>query len=132
MTSYHHPVAQEAGVGDHGVQAPERVERQLDQLLSRAEVGHVVRARHRGATGLLDLGDDEVRGRGSAVGGLGPVVDHNRVTLGSQLQGVGPPDAASGSGDDRSGGRRHQLIPFTRSTGSMVVHNANALGKCQR
>ena len=58
-----HPVAEDPGVVDEDVEAPERVDCGLDELAGLREVGDVRAVRDRFTAGGLDLRDDLLRGR---------------------------------------------------------------------
>jgi hypothetical protein len=98
-----HPVPQDASVVDENVEAAEDLDRLVDQSAGAVPVGDVVGVGDGDPARGLDLVHD---GPGRA--GVGPaaghraaqVVDHDVGTLAGQLQGVSPPDAPAGAGDD--------------------------------
>ena len=99
-----HAVAQDAGVVDEDVEAPEGVDRRVDEVLGALPVGDVVGVGDRLAARCLDLGDDVVRRAligASALVRAAAVVDHDLGALGSEEQGMFAPEPTSGSGDDR-------------------------------
>ena len=91
---HEHAVAEDAGVVDEHVEAPEGVDRGADQRLAAVPVGDVVVRRDGLAAGGADLG-------GRLLGDVAEVVDDDLGALGGEQQGVLAPEPAAGAGDDR-------------------------------
>ena len=96
------PVAQVAGIVDHGVNAPERIERRLHDFVRAVPGGDVVSARNGLSAERLDLGDHLVGDCALAFAGEADaeVVDDNRRARARQFQRHASAHAASGAGDD--------------------------------
>ena len=98
-----HPVAQDAGVVDEDVEAPERVDGGLHHLACLREVCDVGAVRDRLAAGCLDLLDDLLRG-GEVVPLAGEraaeIVDDELGARLRERERVAAPDPAPGAGDD--------------------------------
>src|SRR5690606_13073587 len=100
---HQHPVAEDAGVVDHDVEAAELAQRGPHQPSGRLVVGDVVGVRDRVPAGRPDLLGDGLGGAGvgaGAVPGAPEVVDDDGGSLAGQLDGVGPAYSAGGAGDD--------------------------------
>jgi hypothetical protein len=96
-------VAQDAGVGDHAVDASEGVQRGLHDRGAAGLGGDAVVVRDRGAAAGLNLLDHGVgRGRAGAgaVAGTAEVVDHDLRAGRGQLERVLPTQAVTRTGDD--------------------------------
>ena len=100
-----HPVADDAGIVDQHVQAPEGLHGLTDQALGAGPVGDVVAVDHGLSAEFQDLLDD-LRGRGigtaAAVQLRSQVVDHHVGPGLGEGQRVGAADATAGSGHDDS------------------------------
>ncbi|MNE15370.1 hypothetical protein D3C80_1082770 [compost metagenome] len=117
-----HPVADEAGVVDHGVQVAKGVERRLDHALTALDLGDVVGVGDGPAAGGDDLIDHGLgradRLTGLAVGADAQVVDDDFRPLGRQSQGVGPAQPAARARDDDHAAftdTEHGRFPHRRS-----------------
>src|SRR5690606_13226704 len=117
-------VAQDAGVVDHDVDAAERVERALHDRGAALGRGDAVGVGHRLAAERLDLADDL---RGRAGGGAGPgdgtaeIVDDDTRSPGRELERVGPPEASTGSRDDRNLAVESELRHVVDTSAPIVV-----------
>src|SRR5262249_51316430 len=97
-------VAQDAGVVDEDVAAAPGVDRGLDDLAGRVELGHAVVARHRLAAEVRDLLANDggrVGVRAATVRGAADVVDDHPGAFTCQRHRHAPADAPAGAGDDR-------------------------------
>ena len=98
-----HPVTQDAGCGDHDVDAAKGVERRLDDALAALPGGDRLDDRRCLSTKRFDGGDGLVcrsAGLGGAVECDSGIVDDHLCAVAGQLLGDGTADAASGACDD--------------------------------
>src|SRR5919198_3210653 len=113
-------VAQNAGIVDQNVDAPECGERGVHDLLGILRLGDRERGGDRLASTALDLVHHLVRGRGIATGTFearADVADDDAGALAGQQHGDGPPDAAPSAGDDRDlAGDNHPHTSSATST----------------
>jgi hypothetical protein len=111
-----HPVAQDPGVVDEDIQAPELVVRLVDHLLRGVPIGDVAAVRDGFTAHGFDLVHDRlsnVRGVAGVVALLAEVVHDDLRTLACELERVTTSDAAAPAGDDddTSFADTHQLFP---------------------
>ena len=98
------PVAQDAGVVDDDVDAPEGVDGRLHDRLAALDRGDRVGVGDGHPAGGGDLLDDRLcraGARAGAVDGAAEVVHHHQRPAGGQQQGVLATQPAAGAGDDR-------------------------------
>ena len=97
--------ADDPGVVDEDVDAPEPFDRGIDERLRAGRIRDVVGVGNRNAIGIVDLGRDD--GRGFGVGAFplhrsAEVVDHDTGAPAGEQAGIRTADAASGARDHRN------------------------------
>ncbi|MDF9816812.1 hypothetical protein M2266_006125 [Streptomyces sp. SPB162] len=125
-----HPVAQEPGVVDEGVEPPERIDRGGDQGGGPCRGGDVVAVGDRFAAQRPNLVDDPLgrpRRAARAVEADPEVVDDDARALAREGEGVGAAEAAPRAGDDGDPpradfGSGHVSSPCSRLTAAVATN----------
>ena len=115
-------VPQDACIVDHDVNPSEGVDGSLDDGFAALGAGHTVAVGHGLTAEGLDLGHHLLGRRcrtvASSIDGTSEVVDHHPGSPAGEFQGVLPPQATSGAGDDGHLAVESEIshrLPFPRS-----------------
>ena len=101
------------GIGDHDVEAAEVLQSACQERFTRCRVLGVAIVRHRHSPGGLYLAHDAI-GTGIFVAVVTAIVDHDRCTAGSELEGIGATETLTGAGHDGHALRQtHRTNPLS-------------------